>query len=31
VPTVAKIPAPMIAPIPISVTLKALSVRLSEN
>jgi len=28
---VAKIPAPMIAPIPMSVTLKALSVRFSEN
>jgi hypothetical protein len=31
VPTVAKIPAPMIAPIPMSVTLKAVSVRFSEN
>jgi hypothetical protein len=31
VPTVAKIPAPMIAPIPMSVTLKAVSVRFNEN
>jgi hypothetical protein len=31
VPIVAKIPAPMIAPIPMSVTLNAVSVRFSPN